>query len=467
MVDPLDPYRADGPGHDEMQRSSGRTRAAWAELTGLGVADRPAVHAEAAVALHDAGAGRRLDPLPVLVDEHEWEHLERAVRQRAELLDQILTDLYGERRLLTSGLLPPEVVLGHPGFLRAADGIRVPGRHQLFHTAADLARNADGAWTVLADSTDVPAGHGSAMADRLAVAQVLTDPLHRSGARPIGPYFHALRAALHAVGPATGGAEPRVALMTPGRTSPNAPDLAHLATALDIPLVEGGDLLVEEGRVWRTTLGRREPVDVLLRGVPGTASDPLELEPGSAVGVVGLLHAARGGGVAVVNPFGSAVVQTPALLTYLPRLSRALRGEELALASVATYWCGERSMCSHVIANLGRLVLRHVAGDERAVPGWTLNLAERADLAARIAARPAAWVGQEPVEASTVPVVAGGTLVPRELAVRTFAVSHGDSYLVMAGGLGQAGPPAQAAGAGPAATAKDVWVLGPERASVA
>ncbi|TRW46967.1 circularly permuted type 2 ATP-grasp protein [Georgenia yuyongxinii] len=472
-MDLLDSYRANGPGHDEMLQATGPARAAWqqlAEQARLGQGDRlDASRGEVMRLLQDEGVlttdparSWQLDPLPVLMDEHEWHRLDAALRQRAELFDQVLTDLYGERRLLTTGLLPPEVVLGHPGFVHAADRIRLPGPHQLFHCAIDLARNADGAWTVLADRTDVPIGLGYVMADRRVVSEVLAGLYRESRTRRVGPYYQALRESLQAVAPPGAEESPRVAVLTPGPGDPTRFDHGYLAAMLGLPIVDSGDLVVQDGRVWVRALGRLEPVDVLLRGVAAADVDPLELSGGSGRGTPGLVHAARSGALSVVNTLGVGVLESPALLTYLPRLARALRGEDLAIPSAVTYWCGDRSMCSHVIANLGRLIIRPAAGAERPLLGWALTLDERADLAARIAERPGAWVGQEPVEASTTPTVRAGSLVPQPTALRTFALARPEGYMVMSGAMAHVGPVPQVMVDGEPGTAKDVWVLAPE-----
>lgn len=472
-MDLLASYRANGPGHDEMLQATGPARAAWqqlAEQARLGRADRlDASRSEVMRLLQDEGLPTadpdrswQLDPLPVLVEELEWRRLEAALRQRAELFDQVLTDLYGERRLLTTGLLPPEVVLGHPGFVHAADRIRLPGPHQLFHCAVDLARNADGAWTALADRTDVPIGLGYVMADRRVVSEVLARLYRESRARRVGPYYQALRESLRAVAPAGAEESPRIAVLTPAPGAPATFDHGYLAAMLGLPLVDCGDLVVQDGRAWVRSLGRLEPVDVLLRGVAAADVDPLELRGGAGHGTPGLAHAARSGALSVVNTLGAGVLENPALLTYLPRLARALRGEDLAIPSAVTYWCGDRSMCSHVIANLGRLILRPTAGTERPLLGWALTLDQRADLAARIAARPGAWVGQEPVEASTTPTVRDGSLVPQPTALRTFALARPEGYMVMSGAMAHVGPVPQVMVDGEPGTAKDVWVLAPE-----
>lgn len=479
MTDLLTSYQAGGPGHDEMLQSTGAARAAWAQL-----ADIVDLHSWEQISTRrsdvvqlledhgvryggeDAGRAWDLDPLPVLLDEVEWRTLEAGLAQRSELLDDILTDVYGPRRLLSSGVLPPEVVLGHPGFLRAAEDITLPGDHQLFLTAADIARNADGSWQVIADRTQAPSGMGYAMEDRRVLAQVLAGLYRKARIHRIGPFFHAMRLALRDVAPASAGDVPRIALLTPGPYSETAFDQAYLSAMLGFPLVEGGDLVVDSGRLWMRSMDRREPVDVLLRRVDAEYCDPLDLRGDSRLGVPGLLHAARQGGVSVVNTFGSGVLENAALLTFLPRICRELRGQELLLSSAVTYWCGERSMGSHVVANLDRLVIKPAARSRsgRSILGWTLTRAERADLAARISDEPHAWVGQEPIEASTAPTVARDSLEARAAVLRTFAVARPDGYQIMSGALARVAPRTDATlvSSSLGALAKDVWVLSSE-----
>ncbi len=485
MTNLLTSYEAGGPGHDEMLQSTGAAKAAWAQLADLvdlhSWSQMSARRGEVVRLLEDHGVqyggasedGQpwNLDPLPVLLDEAEWARIEAGIAQRSELLDEVLTDLYGPRRLLTTGVLPPEIVLGHPGFLRAADGVTLPGAHQLFLTAADIARNADGSWQVIADRTQAPAGMGYAMEDRRVLAQVLSGLYRKARIQRLGPFFHSMRLALREVAPPRAGDVPRIAVLTPGPYSETAFDQAYLSAMLGFPLVEGQDLVVDGGRLWMRSMDRMEPVDVLVRRVDAEYCDPLDLRGDSQLGVPGLLHAARQGGVSVVNTLGSGVLENAALLTFLPRISRELRGQELLLSSAVTYWCGERAMCSHVIANLERLVIKPTfrSRGQRSVLGWTLTAAERADLAARISAAPHAWVGQEPIEASTAPTVADGALEARATVLRTFAVARPDGYQVMSGALARSATDGRATlvSGTSSAVAKDVWVLSSEPYAIA
>ena len=69
-----------------------------------------------------------MDLLPLALDAAEWAGIERAVVQRATLLNAILADLYGSHRLVRDGHIPPEVVFANPGFLRPCHGIVPTGR---------------------------------------------------------------------------------------------------------------------------------------------------------------------------------------------------------------------------------------------------------------------------------------------------------------------------------------------------
>lgn len=422
------------------------------------------------------GDGRwRLDPEPVVVHAAEWAELDAGLVQRAELLDAVLHDLYGPRRLLTDALLPPTAVLSHPGFERAVDGLALPGGRDLVLTATDVVRDEAGRWCAIADRTQAPSGAGYAMEDRRVVAQVMAGVYRQASIARLGPFFHALRHALQDAAPPT-ATEPRAVLLSPGPGSETAFDQAYLASMLGLPLVEGADLLVRQGRVWMRGLEGLEPVDVVLRRVDAAWCDPLELHSGSRLGTPGLVRAVRAGTVSVVNPLGSSVLESPAVLAHLPRLARAVLGADLQLASAPTWWCGDDVARRYVLDRLDELVLlpTEAGPGVRTVLGWTLSGAERAELAARIEAQPWAWVGQQPVSPGGPEALRGtgsgdagavDTSAPRAAVLRTYAVAHDATYTVMAGGLARVSDqPVVSSSLG--ARAKDVWVLAPPARSL-
>jgi uncharacterized circularly permuted ATP-grasp superfamily protein/uncharacterized alpha-E superfamily protein len=467
-----------GPAADELLERDGAVRSGWQDLAAtvdlLGAEGMRRRDEQARRLLEDEGVtygsvvgdeapGRwRLDPLPVIVDHQEWAELSPGLIQRAELMDLLLADLYGPRDLLRRGLIPPAVVLAHAGFMRPCDGIRLPGPSQLVMAAIDVVRGPHG-WMALGDRTQAPSGAGYAMENRRIVSRVMTGLYRDTLLERLRSFFHAVRAALHEVAPSVAEA-PRVVILTPGPNSETAFDQAFLSTLLGFPLVEGQDLTVRDGRVWMRSLGRPEPVDVILRRVDGWFCDPLELRADSRLGVPGLLQAARLGRVSIVNPPGSAVLENPGLVPFLPALSRALLDAPLLLDSVPTWWCGDPDHRRFVLANLDRLVLRPIArGIGRANRfGWELSAEARTLLRARIEAEPHAWSAQEPVAMSTAPVMTSSGLSPRSLVLRSFAVATGGRFRLMAGGLGRvaATPGSLDVSSLGGALAKDVWVIG-------
>jgi uncharacterized circularly permuted ATP-grasp superfamily protein len=230
---------------------------------------------------------------------------------------------------------------------------------------------------------------------------------------------------------------PRVVLLTPGPHNETYFEQAYLARYLGFGLVEGGDLTVRDGVVYLKTLEGLERVDVIVRRLDDDFCDPLSLRGDSSLGVPGLVQAVRAGTVTVANALGSGLVESPALLAFLPLLCRHLLGEELELPSVATWWCGDPGARAYVEQHLASLVVKPVFPGTGMEPvfGADLDAAGREALVARMRARPSAFVAQEQVALSTAPSWEGGRLQPRHVTLRTFCVATATGYGVMPGGL--------------------------------
>lgn len=406
-----------------------------------------------------------LDPIPVLLTSQEWSGIERGLIQRAELLDLVLADLYGPRKLMRKGLLPPELVYIHPGFLRPCDGMRAAGGHHLQLYAADLGRAPDGTVWVIGDRSQVPSGAGYALENRIVLSRILPSLYRDSQVHRVAVFFRTLRNTLAQLALVRGD-NPRIVVLTPGPGNETYFEHAYLANYLGYPLVQGNDLTVRDGRVWLKTLERLQPVDVILRRVDESFCDPLELRGDSVLGTPGLLHAVRTGHVAVVNALGSGVLENPALMAFLPGICRQLLGEELRIPSVETWWCGEAQGCEHVLANLERLVIKPVAPhpSSSTIFGRRLTAAQREALAAEIRARPQLFVGQEEVALSTAPVLEGSCLAPRPLVLRAFLTARDETYAVMPSGLSRASSSLADAvvSSQQGGIAKDTWILASE-----
>ncbi len=378
-----------------------------------------------------------LDPIPLVADADEWASVARGLEQRATLLNCVLLDLYGDQKLLTRGLLPPELVLALPGFLRPLHGVRLPSAIALHIAAADLARAPGGGFWVLGDRTQTPSGAGYALENRIVTSRTLPDVFHDCRVQRLASYFRTLRDTLLSL-PPRGRESPRIVLLTPGPLNETYFEHAYLARYLGFALVEGADLTVRDRMVYVKTLGGLERVDVILRRLDDAFCDPLSLRSDSSLGVAGLVHAVRAGNVAVANALGSGLVETPALLGFLPRLCRELLGEDLLLPSVPTFWCGDAEARRYALEHLEAMVVKATAwGLEPFEPLFVGSLAsaEREALRARILARPDAFVAQESVALSTAPVWTKGRLQPRHVAIRAYVTHSPRGYETMPGGL--------------------------------
>ncbi len=295
------------------------------------------------------GSERRwpLDPIPMVIPENEWIQIERAVIQRATLLNAVLVDLYGEQQLLHQRWIPPALVFANPHFLRPCHGIKPSGGVHLLSYAADLARSPEGSWRVTSDRTQAPSGIGYALENRLVSARTLSNVFSSCSVRQLAGFFDTTRNALLSLA-ATQHPNPRIVLLTSGPHSETYFEHSFLAGHWGFALVEGADLSVRDNRVYLRTLTGLEPVDLIVRRLDDSFCDPLELRSDSALGVPGLVQAVRSGTVAVDNALGSGLLEAPALLPFLPGLCDHLLGEELLMSPVATWWCGQEDSRRYV-----------------------------------------------------------------------------------------------------------------------
>jgi uncharacterized circularly permuted ATP-grasp superfamily protein/uncharacterized alpha-E superfamily protein len=405
----------------------------------------------------------QLDAIPLVIERSEWEELCVGLRQRARLLNAVIADCYGEQRLLREGLLPAQLVLGHPDFLRACHGWRPVGGERLYLYAVDIGRDASGRFSIYSDRTQAPTGAGYALENRLVMGRTLTDLFREYNVERIATFFTKVRRVVEDLAPRKHGHQPRVLLLSAGARDESSFEHAYLARYLGYELVEGRDLTVRDQVVYLKTLSGLRQVDVLLRRVPDAWCDPLLLREDSMQGVAGLVSAAAVGNVALANPLGSVVAETPALKAYLPALSRHLFGEDLKVDSVETHWCGDSRALALVLGSLDDFVLKPAFGDRRGDPFVPANLdrEHKAALVERIRARPGEFVAERWPGLSSVPVLEGGTVTSGNVAWRAFLCRDADDYDVMPGGLARINEAPDGVflsiGSG-AATSKDVWI---------
>ena len=442
---------------DEMRDASGQLRATWREFAHWAAAaaegdlarefDRRVAQVARQIRLDgvthnvfsEQGAASRpwsLELLPLLIDAADWAGIEAGVTQRAALLEAMLADLYGAQRLLHEGLLPPALLLRHPGYLRAMQGVAPAGGKRLHIVAFDIARDGQGRWWIVSQRTQGPSGLGYVLHNRLVISRQFPDAFRELHVQHIASSYRRLLDTLDAAARELAGGVPRVVLLTPGPYSETYFEHAYMARYLGLPLVEGGDLMVRGERLYLKTVEGLEPVHGVLRRLDDDWCDPLELRPDSALGVPGLLQAARAGTVVMANALGSAFLESPAIQGFLPGVSQRLLGEPLVMPSLPTWWCGEAASWLDVQHTLDDKVIRGTF--PRSGRAWQLQdrVAWRDQRLARIAQDPDAWTVQGRLRFSRTPQWSAGAVLPRPAMVRVYAISdaHG-RWHVLPGGM--------------------------------
>ncbi len=396
------------------------------------------VHADAAQAVR----AWSVDLFPLLIDAAAWKQISSGAAQRAALLNAILADIYtGPQRTLKEGLLPPALVQGHPGYLRAVHGHAPPGNVWLHIAAFDLARGPDGVWRVVNQRVQAPSGLGYLLENRILISRLFPDAFTQLKVQRLAASYRLLMDTLLRLSP--GGVGSRVVLLTPGPYSETYFEQVYLARYLGITLAEGSDLTVREDRLYLKTLRGLEPVHVVLRRLDDSFCDPLELRPDSMLGVAGLLQAVRAGHVLVANALGAGFLESPAVQGFLPKLCQTLLGEALKLPSLPTWWCGEPGVCDAPLDDLRAWVIKPVhaeCGFEPTVMA-SLDYGQLPPWRERVHNDPARVTLQQYQPLPHVPVWSDGRLAARAAMLRVYAIADGQGgWRVLPGGLVRTAP---------------------------
>lgn len=410
------------------------------------------------------GSTWELDPVPYIIGSENWARIEAGLLERAELFNLILRDLYGPKTLLRHGLLPPEALFSHGGFLRACLDVQVPGEHELIMHSVDMVRREDGSMCALSDRTQAPNGVGYVLENRTVMSRVFPSLYRDSHVHRIASFYQRLRLKLISLSPSDEA--PLIALLTPGGQNESYFEHTYLANYLGFSLVQAGDLLVRNGFLWMKSMDGLKRVDVLFRQVDDLFCDPVELRSDSRVGVPGLLEVVRSGNVVVANPLGSGVLENPIFLKYLPQISQSLLGREPRLDSVTTYWCGDDKDLEFITANIRQLMIKPAYRGSGIASVWGGDLSDEQVnlLLATLHGNRFQYVAQDRLEQPHIPAFAQDAMESRPALLRTFAVAADSSYTVLPGGLTRIGsdPESRVIGMQSGSTSKDTWVTATE-----
>ncbi|WP_223423841.1 circularly permuted type 2 ATP-grasp protein [Tateyamaria pelophila] len=472
--------------NDEMLAPDGTIKPVWASffahLNRLSADQLAARFARGDQYLRDAGVLYRqydetlsterewpLSHIPVIIGEDEWQVISDGLVERADLLEYILRDFYGDNALVSSGQLPAQLLSQNPAWLRPMVGVGKQDAHLINTLSFEIGRGPDGQWWVISDLVEAPSTAGFAVENRIAMGRVFPKFFANANIHRLAGFFQEFQQRLMEIKGRTSG---EVALLSPGPMNQNYAEHSYMARYLGLLLVEGEDLIVQDGKAMVRTVAGLKPVSLLWNRLPSAMFDPLELDSTSMLGAAGLVQAIRDGTLKTVNMVGAGVLETRALMAFLPRIARAHLGRGLALPNIATWWCGQASQRDHVIAHSERMMIGDafstvpLMADPRTTAFGNLSDGAHAQqLADLLKTDGHTLVGQEAVTLSTTPVWEDGQLAARPMCIRISLGRTEDGWAVMPGGYARisAGNDAKALAMQRGGKVADVWVTSPKR----
>lgn len=385
----------------------------------------------------EAGAEKiwPFDLIPRIVEAEEWKTIEAGLKQRIQALNLFIDDAYHRQRIVADGVIPADLIRSAEGFLEPCVGLDPPRGIWCHITGTDLVRDENGRIFVLEDNLRCPSGVSYVLANRRLMKRTFPEVFMASNVKPVDVYPARLLDMLYSISP-PGVQNPIVALLTPGIYNAAYFEHSFLAHETGIELVEGNDLVVDDGFVCMRTTRGLQRVDVIYRRLNDDFLDPAAFRKDSLLGVRGLMEVYRAGRVALANAPGTGVADDKVIYAYVPKMIRYYLGEEAILPNVPTYLCWERRDRQYVLENLERLVVKSAneSGGYGMLIGPAATAAERTEFAERIRNAPRNFIAQPTLGLSRVPVIVDERLEGRHVDLRPF-ILYGEEIFVLPGGL--------------------------------
>ena len=375
------------------------------------------------------------DIVPRVLGAMLWQHIEAGLKQRIKALNLFLNDIYNEQAILNDNVVPRELIENAATFLKPCIGLKPPRGVWCHVTGTDLIRDADGAVFVLEDNLRVPSGVSYVLQNRAVMKRNFPQIFATSKVRPVNDYPAKLYQMLRWLAP-DNVENPTVVVLTPGMYNSAYYEHSYLAHQMGVELVEGRDLIVENGFVHMRTTDGPQKVDVIYRRVDDTFIDPEVFRADSVLGVKGLMDVYRRGNVALANAPGTGVADDKVVYVYVPDMIRYYMNEEPILPNVPTYICQRDTDRKYVLAHLHELVVKaaNESGGYGMLIGPHSTAEQRAEFADKINKDPRNFIAQPTLSLSRMPTVVDGHLEGRHVDLRPY-ILHGECIWILPGGL--------------------------------
>ncbi|MGJ8549641.1 circularly permuted type 2 ATP-grasp protein [Winogradskyella wichelsiae] len=374
-----------------------------------------------------------LDIIPRIINNKEWNHLEKGLQQRIRALNMFIQDIYNDQNVLKDKIIPKEMVFSSVSYLKELEGFKPPKDVWCHITGSDLIKGGDGQYYVLEDNLRCPSGVSYMLENREILKRTFPELFEKLDVKPVYNYTHILRDTLESLSEVD---NPTVVVLTPGTYNSAYFEHSYLAQQMGAELVEGRDLIVKNDIVYMITTHGLQRVDVIYRRVDDDFIDPEVFNKNSLLGTPGLFRAYLKGNVVLVNAPGTGVVDDKAVYAYIPRIIKYYLGEDMILPNVKTYICAEESDRKYVIENIHNLVVKQTdaSGGYGMLIGPKSTKAEQQEFITKIKQKPRNYIAQPMINLSRVPTITDDTIEGRHVDLRPYAL-YGDDIKIIPGAL--------------------------------
>ena len=378
------------------------------------------------------------DCVPRVIPAHEWEEIERGLKQRITALNLFLKDIYHDQNILRDGVIPAHYVLNAKHYRPAFRHVKVPKDIYVHICGTDLIRDEKGKYLVLEDNLRCPSGASYMIENRWALKRTFPDFFKTSVVRPVETYSQELLEVLKYITPEAYSAResPNIVLLTPGVYNSAYFEHAFLARQMGIPIVEGRDLVVRDLRVYMRTTRGLMPVDVIYRRIDDDFLDPTVFRRDSLLGVPGLIKAYRAGNVTLANCIGTGIADDKVIYRFVPDIIKYYLGQDPILANVETFLASEPDDMTFILGNLDKLVVKSAneAGGYGMLMGPWATKQEIEDFRVQIIDNPRNFIAQKPISLSRHPTWCKDHFEGRHIDLRPY-ILYGEEIKITPGGL--------------------------------
>ncbi len=375
------------------------------------------------------------DIIPRIVQASEWASVEAGLKQRITALNRFIDDVYHERRIVSDGVIPAFVLESAAGLREQCMGFEPPRGIWCHVSGSDLIRDDKGQFYVLEDNMRCPSGVSYVLENRQVLKRTFPQVFGASLVRPVENYPARLLDMLRHLAP-DHIPQPTVVLLTPGIYNSAYFEHAFLAQQMGIELVEGRDLVVQDGLVMMRTTRGFQRVDVIYRRIDDDFIDPTCFRQDSMLGVPGLMGVYQEGRVALANAPGTGVADDKVVYAYVPEMIRYYLGQEPILPNVPTYQCWEDEDRKYVLAHLDELVIKaaNESGGYGMLIGPQATPEQRQEFARLIEENPRNYIAQPTISLSRTPIIVDDHFEGRHVDLRPY-ILYGEDVYVIPGGL--------------------------------